>query len=261
LFNYYFVLEIKLKNIFGSFVILFSAACSLEVNESVTREEIDTEVLSILSQNSDSLISGAAATELTDVADMPVEGSATFAGVATYRVAGSGIPSINNGANALSEILLKVDFEDEATENVSGSAYNFRGQNGQSISGSLDISNGTIVENTFSADMLGETSITGQSALYSGQLSGSFIGENAEQVIAGADLQTTIENRQVTLLMSIGAAEFDAGPYSVVEASPSYRRLIEVERSSYRPPQTCFVGPRGGTYTLTASGNKNYSGC
>ncbi len=23
----------------------------------------------------------------------------------------------------------------------------------------------------------------------------------------------------------------------------------------------CYVGPRGGTYTLTASGNKNYSGC
>jgi len=32
------------------------------------------------------------------------------------------------------------------------------------------------------------------------------------------------------------------------------------------PPQhaaapTCFVGPRGGTYTITASGRKNYSGC
>lgn len=24
---------------------------------------------------------------------------------------------------------------------------------------------------------------------------------------------------------------------------------------------TCYVGPRGGTYTLTASGRKNYSGC
>ncbi|WP_423213590.1 YHYH domain-containing protein [Rivibacter subsaxonicus] len=25
--------------------------------------------------------------------------------------------------------------------------------------------------------------------------------------------------------------------------------------------QQCFVGPRGGTYTITASGRKNYSGC
>lgn len=25
--------------------------------------------------------------------------------------------------------------------------------------------------------------------------------------------------------------------------------------------QTCYVGPRGGTYTITASGRKNYGGC
>lgn len=25
--------------------------------------------------------------------------------------------------------------------------------------------------------------------------------------------------------------------------------------------RTCYVGPRGGTYTITASGRKNYSGC
>lgn len=30
-------------------------------------------------------------------------------------------------------------------------------------------------------------------------------------------------------------------------------------RTSYRP--TCYTGPRGGTYTITASGNRNYSGC
>jgi hypothetical protein len=26
-------------------------------------------------------------------------------------------------------------------------------------------------------------------------------------------------------------------------------------------PPGCFVGPRGGTYTITASGRKNYGGC
>jgi len=30
-------------------------------------------------------------------------------------------------------------------------------------------------------------------------------------------------------------------------------------RSSEGP--TCYVGPRGGTYTITASGRKNYGGC
>ena len=27
------------------------------------------------------------------------------------------------------------------------------------------------------------------------------------------------------------------------------------------PSKTCYTGPRGGTYTLTANGNKNYGGC
>jgi hypothetical protein len=38
-----------------------------------------------------------------------------------------------------------------------------------------------------------------------------------------------------------------------------------VPRARVAPRRTsssrCYVGPRGGTYTLTASGNKNYSGC
>ena len=32
-------------------------------------------------------------------------------------------------------------------------------------------------------------------------------------------------------------------------------------RESATGAPTCFVGPRGGTYTITASGRKNYGGC
>ncbi|MEM1356457.1 MAG: excalibur calcium-binding domain-containing protein [Planctomycetota bacterium] len=32
-------------------------------------------------------------------------------------------------------------------------------------------------------------------------------------------------------------------------------------RPTQRSSATCYVGPRGGTYTITASGRKNYSGC
>lgn len=31
--------------------------------------------------------------------------------------------------------------------------------------------------------------------------------------------------------------------------------------ATIRTSDQCFVGPRGGTYTITASGNKNYDGC
>ena len=40
-------------------------------------------------------------------------------------------------------------------------------------------------------------------------------------------------------------------------SSKRSRTRASVRRSSSR----CYVGPRGGTYTITASGNKNYSGC
>lgn len=40
---------------------------------------------------------------------------------------------------------------------------------------------------------------------------------------------------------------------SAARSSASYSRA----RSSSR----CYVGPRGGTYTITASGNRNYGGC
>lgn len=36
-------------------------------------------------------------------------------------------------------------------------------------------------------------------------------------------------------------------------------RQLGVQRSPDRP--TCHVGPRGGTYTITPSGRKNYAGC
>ncbi|WP_156374462.1 hypothetical protein [Pseudorhodoferax sp. Leaf274] len=39
-------------------------------------------------------------------------------------------------------------------------------------------------------------------------------------------------------------------------AMPSSARAAPTSSS-----QTCFVGPRGGTYTITRSGKKNYGGC
>ncbi len=43
---------------------------------------------------------------------------------------------------------------------------------------------------------------------------------------------------------------------TLTENAKRYR--APVQRSASR---TCYVGPRGGTYTITSSGNKNYSGC
>lgn len=44
----------------------------------------------------------------------------------------------------------------------------------------------------------------------------------------------------------------------------SYRASVaptRVRSTPRRSSSQCYVGPRGGTYTITASGNKNYGGC
>ena len=51
---------------------------------------------------------------------------------------------------------------------------------------------------------------------------------------------------------------------TVQKTAQAQRRASRVTTST-APRRTssrrCYVGPRGGTYTITASGNKNYSGC
>ena len=57
-------------------------------------------------------------------------------------------------------------------------------------------------------------------------------------------------------------------PQPVYSAAPSSSssgavQLAPSPNSSFTAPsgRTCFVGPRGGTYTITKSGKKNYGGC
>ena len=46
---------------------------------------------------------------------------------------------------------------------------------------------------------------------------------------------------------------------STAPTKPNQRGFAAPARPSGGP--TCHVGPRGGTYTITPSGRKNYSGC
>ncbi|MGA0539036.1 excalibur calcium-binding domain-containing protein [Neotabrizicola sp. VNH66] len=48
---------------------------------------------------------------------------------------------------------------------------------------------------------------------------------------------------------------------SKVAKSKAYKPASTSRRSSGYSSGRCYVGPRGGTYTLTASGAKNYDGC
>ncbi|WP_414713995.1 excalibur calcium-binding domain-containing protein [Shinella sp.] len=51
---------------------------------------------------------------------------------------------------------------------------------------------------------------------------------------------------------------------NVLRASVARHRkpmVVQSRPRSFVASSQCFVGPRGGTYTITASGNKNYGGC
>ena len=59
-------------------------------------------------------------------------------------------------------------------------------------------------------------------------------------------------------------------PSHLLADEPSSSHKVQKTSTKPQPRQrltdtstgpTCYTGPRGGTYTLTASGNKNYSGC
>ncbi|MDR7125537.1 excalibur calcium-binding domain-containing protein [Pseudotabrizicola sp. 4114] len=56
------------------------------------------------------------------------------------------------------------------------------------------------------------------------------------------------------------ACEWGATVSKVYKAK-SYKPATTARRSSGYSSSRCYTGPRGGRYTITASGNKNYGGC
>lgn len=63
---------------------------------------------------------------------------------------------------------------------------------------------------------------------------------------------------------TVRSASPSQAPYSPTAVAPRGAMLSTSppSGSSYSVGgRTCYVGPRGGTYTITASGRKNYSGC
>ena len=76
--------------------------------------------------------------------------------------------------------------------------------------------------------------------------------------------------KRMECLRAANAVRQDAGPAyrgsttpQAVFIAPQATKTSRVTSAAPRSTggQTCYTGPRGGTYTITASGRKNYSGC
>jgi hypothetical protein len=60
------------------------------------------------------------------------------------------------------------------------------------------------------------------------------------------------------------AAAPAVAPQGTSQGAPAGHRALAAQPSTTANPSLppgCYVGPRGGTYTITKSGRKNYSGC
>lgn len=58
-----------------------------------------------------------------------------------------------------------------------------------------------------------------------------------------------------------GGGSAAAGTVTSASAAGTRSANSFVSTRSAPSGQTCYTGPRGGTYTITASGRKNYGGC
>lgn len=126
---------------------------------------------------------------VTDIANMPDSGIATYRGVAAYSSEYSDIDRIIKYAGTLSDLELSADF---ARSTLSGRVFNFKNFDATTtVNGHLEV-NGTISGNSFSASIAGETleiyhgdSVT---VSYSGNVSGDFIDSNAESLRGSGSL-------------------------------------------------------------------------
>lgn len=113
--------------------------------------------------------------EPTATETMPTEGTATYKGYAGY----SDNPDAEN-ADYMSNVTLNANFADAT---IDGSLTNFRDANNRKLAGSVDVTDGTIVDNEFSANLSGTLSQDDESGIVSGDMYGAFLGEGAEAVV------------------------------------------------------------------------------
>lgn len=138
-----------------------------------------------LSSRGQALLSQYGSAPVTDVANMPTTGTATYRGVAAYSSDYSSPVNIAQYATTVSDIELTANF---ANSTISGRADNFqqRVDPNISMSGQVDVVNGTISGNTFSAALSGTINESGYGLTvpvnYSGSVNGEFVGSGAEAV-------------------------------------------------------------------------------
>ncbi len=122
---------------------------------------------------------------------MPNSGTASYSGVAAFGSANE-IDALLNSPAMVSEVSFEANF---GTGEIDGTFDAFQGASGESISGSLTLSQGTIANAAMSAQIDGTLSIQGSSNAISGIAVGQFTGATADGIGGAlAGTQTSASN-------------------------------------------------------------------
>lgn len=91
-------------------------------------------------------------------------------------------------------------------------------------------------------------------------LLGAFWVSAAHAHGGGLNAEGCHNNRKTGDYHCHAAGSSRATPPELATMNGDRRRAAAATQAQPGGP-TCFTGPRGGTYTITKSGHKNYSGC
>lgn len=119
----------------------------------------------------------------TQVADMP-GGSFNYSGVAAFNFGDYSLSYVAANAEVLAEANLQANFGADA---ISGSLTNFVDADNIKGEGRIDLRNGVISGNQFSASGTGSVTYAGDPLVAQGSINGVFVGDSAQALIGEVD--------------------------------------------------------------------------
>ena len=162
---------------------VFLAGCSIAILSGCGGGGSGGATFESISTQGQSLLATYGTAPVTDVANMPSSGTATYSGTAAYSLDYSTAAGIAQNATSVSDVSLVADF---ASSTMSGSATNFKAYDPNiSLDGKINV-NGVITGNEFLAGVTGTVTETGYGLKipvgYSGTVAGEFVGNNADAI-------------------------------------------------------------------------------
>lgn len=119
----------------------------------------------------------------TPIGSMPT-GTFNYSGVAGFNYGNFSNSYIASNAEAVADVNLQANF---SSNTITGRITNFVDYTDTAGAGAIDLRNGVITGNGFSADATGTVTYLGTPLVAQGQIAGAFVGPNADALLGRID--------------------------------------------------------------------------